>query len=144
MFIDYASKPPIPAFDKPVPHLSNYDRVYEASKSVSTRKEPTLAEYLATYERAGARHVVVKAKDVETTFGVRTTNEEVAAFCEAQGGRYIGFAGVDPHKGMTAIREVPARPGSPPAGAGKSRPCPPSLRGPGACTRRPGPGAGSR
>lgn len=106
MFIDYASKPPIPAFDKPVPHLGNYDRVYESSKSLSTKNEPTLQEYLATYEQAGARHVVVKAKDVETTFGIRTTNEEVAEFCRTQGGRYLGFAGVDPHKGITAIREL--------------------------------------
>jgi predicted TIM-barrel fold metal-dependent hydrolase len=30
----------------------------------------------------------------------------VAAFCKAHGPRYVGFAGVDPHKGMTAIREL--------------------------------------
>ena len=106
MFIDYASKPPIPAFAKPAPHLGNYDRVYESSKGASTEREPSLEEYLATYERAGARHVVVKAKDVETTFGLKTSNEDVAEFCRQQGGRYIGFAGVDPHKGITAIREL--------------------------------------
>jgi predicted TIM-barrel fold metal-dependent hydrolase len=106
VFIDYASKPPIPAFDKPVPHLGNYDRVYESSKSISTKNEPTLEEYLATYERAGARHVVVKAKDVETTFGVKARNEDVAAFCREQGDRFIGWAGVDPNKGMAAVREL--------------------------------------
>ena len=54
----------------------------------------------------GARHVVVKARDLETTFGFRIRNEDVAAFCREHGPRFIGFAGVDPHKGMTALREL--------------------------------------
>jgi hypothetical protein len=37
---------------------------------------------------------------------MRTTNEDVAEFCRSQNGRFIGFAGVDPHKGMTALREL--------------------------------------
>ncbi len=30
----------------------------------------------------------------------------MAAFCAAQGGRFVGFAGVDPHKGMAALHEL--------------------------------------
>ena len=58
------------------------------------------------YEQLGARHVVIKARDLETTFGFRIRNEDVAAFCGTHGPRFIGFAGVDPHKGMTALREL--------------------------------------
>jgi uncharacterized protein len=50
--------------------------------------------------------VVVKAKDVETTFGIKASNEAVAEFCQSHGKRFIGFAGVDPNKGMTAVREL--------------------------------------
>jgi predicted TIM-barrel fold metal-dependent hydrolase len=58
------------------------------------------------YETLRAERVVVKARDLETTFGFRVTNEDVAAFCRKHGKRYMGFAGVDPHKGITALREL--------------------------------------
>lgn len=109
MLIDYGSRPPTPEFVKTGPHLANYRRVYEASEDAAGRPEAgpeALTEYLATYERLGARHVVVKARDLETTFGFRVANEDVAAFCRAHGPRFIGFAGVDPSKGMVAVREL--------------------------------------
>jgi predicted TIM-barrel fold metal-dependent hydrolase len=106
-FIDYGSKPPVPEFDISGPHLKNYRRVYEASETVAKDSGPKqISDYLAMYETLGARHVVVKARDIETTFGARIKNEDVAAFCRKHGPRYIGFAGVDPHKGMIAVREL--------------------------------------
>lgn len=107
--IDFNSRPPIPAFDHAgAAHLSNYRRVYAASESeVRAGAGPdALQAYLAEYDRLGVKHVVVKAKDVETTFGVRIRNEDVAEFCRQQGGRFIGWAGVDPHKGEAAVREL--------------------------------------
>ena len=109
MIIDYASRPPAPAFDQSkATHLANYRRVYATSESraAAGTGASTMADYLAMYDRAGVRHVVVKARDVESTFGWRIRNEDVAAFCRANGERFIGFAGVDPHKGMTAVREL--------------------------------------
>ncbi len=108
-FIDYGSRPPTPEFAKTGPHLQNYRRVYAASERAIEEPRETeawLPAYLAMYERLGARHVVVKARDLETTFGFRIANEDVAAFCRRHGPRYLGFAGVDPHKGMTALREL--------------------------------------
>lgn len=110
MFIDYSSRPPVAAFNPPqTGHLANYRRVYAASEarvdSEGTEAE-RLAAYLAEYERLEARHVVVKARDNETTFGLKIANESVAGFCKAHGPRYVGFAGVDPHKGMAAVREL--------------------------------------
>lgn len=106
MFIDYGSRPPLPAFAKTGPHLANYRSVYSASEDAAeTEALQDIGEYLATYERLGAARVVVKARDVETTFGFRIANEDVAAFCR-QYPRFVGFAGVDPNKGMTALREL--------------------------------------
>src|SRR5204863_7551129 len=68
--------------------------------------DEALRRYLAAYEAAGANHVVVKARDLESTFGVKISNADVAAFCAGHGERFIGFAGVDPHKGPAAIREL--------------------------------------
>lgn len=107
--IDWSTKPPLPETTIRAPHLANYDRVYASARAVepaATSTEEALARYLATYETAGADHVVVKARDLESTFGVKVSNQDVAAFCARHGDRYVGFAGVDPHKGPAAIREL--------------------------------------
>ena len=104
--IDYSSKAPIPDVAiRPAAHLKNYDRVYATLDAGEVGQDDPLATYLAAYDELGAEHVVVKARDIETTFGFRISNEDVAAFCRTHGPRYVGFAGVDPHKGMPAIRE---------------------------------------
>jgi uncharacterized protein len=108
-FIDWGSTPPVPEIRKTAPHLSNYRRVYRASESASASMKESadpLGDYLAMYEKMNARHVVIKAKDVESTFGLRIRNEDIAAFCREHGPRFIGFAGVDPNKGITAVREL--------------------------------------
>lgn len=108
--IDYASKPPTLAFNPPqTEHLKNYRRVYEASESRVGKpadEQTALAQYLDAYDALGASHVVVKARDNETTFGLKVRNEDVAEFCSRHGSRFIGFAGVDPNKGMAAVREL--------------------------------------
>ena len=105
--IDFNSRPPIPAFTPGAAHLQNYRRIYQASEAEVARdvEGDPLGNYLAAYNRAGVDHVVVKAKDVETTFGIKASNEAIAEFCAAQGSRFIGWAGVDPNKGAAAVRE---------------------------------------
>lgn len=102
--IDYASKPPLAETNSSAGHLRNYDLVYRCT-SVQEGASG-LEHYLSTYNKLGVEHVVVKARDVETTFGIKIRNEDVAEFCARHGPRYIGFAGVDPHKGMQAVREL--------------------------------------
>ena len=108
--IDFGSTPPIPEFNPPSKvHLANYRRVYKSSEERAKKEadpEDELASYLAAYDEAGVSKIVIKARDVESTFGLKISNEDVAAFCRRQGSRFIGFAGVDPHKGMAAIREL--------------------------------------
>ncbi len=98
MLIDFSSRPPHPDFSPPAPHLENYRRVYRASERRSAASDAAqgLDSWLETYERLGARHVVLKARDLTTTFGFRISNEAVAGFIRAHGPRYVGFAGVDP------------------------------------------------
>lgn len=107
MFVDFSSRPPSLQFDGPATHLANYRRVYESTEreAADARGADPLDAYLETYERLGARHVVLKARDLSSTFGVKISNESVSDFCRAHGERYIGFAGVDPHKGAAAVAE---------------------------------------
>ncbi|RYF42848.1 MAG: amidohydrolase [Comamonadaceae bacterium] len=107
MFVDFSSRPPAPGFAGHAAHLSNYRRVYqntEAQVKAADAPDP-LQDYLDTYERLGATAVVLKARDLSSTFGFKIANEDVAAFCKTHGPRYIGFAGVDPHRGQAAVDE---------------------------------------
>lgn len=105
MFVDFSSRPPSLQFDGESSHLDNYRRVYQSTESrvAAGGADDPVVSYVATYERLQARHVIIKARDLTSTFGVRIANEDVAAFCKTHGERYIGFAGVDPHKGAAAV-----------------------------------------
>ncbi len=98
MLIDFSSRPPHPDFSQAAPHLQNYRRVYQASESHSAQSDAAqgLEGWLRTYETLDARHVVLKARDLTTTFGFRIPNKAVSDFIRTHGPRYIGFAGVDP------------------------------------------------
>ncbi|KAA0892687.1 amidohydrolase family protein [Pusillimonas sp. ANT_WB101] len=112
--IDYASIPPTATLGRnPSRHMANYEKVFAASLARAEDKAATevgneaddLAEYLRTYDELGIDRVVIRARDVETTFGIKVANETVAEFCHAHAPRFIGLASVDPHKGIAALRE---------------------------------------
>lgn len=109
MIIDFSSRPPEERFDTGnVAALENYRRVYRNSEvriGPNSKGESALRSYLAAYERLEARAVVIKARDSSSTMGIMVRNEDVAAFCDAHGPRYIGFAGVDPHSGASAVSQ---------------------------------------
>jgi predicted TIM-barrel fold metal-dependent hydrolase len=108
MIIDFASRPPLPEFIVQSAHMSNYRRVYSSSESLVGKDvgENALAEYIAMYDRIGAAHVVIKARNAQSTMGFKVTNEDVARFCKAHSPRFIGFASVDPHHGADAVTEL--------------------------------------
>ena len=108
-FIDFSSRPPVAELTLPSSgHLANYRRVYAASEALVDHATgpQALQSYLDVYESLGAETVVVKARDLTSTFGVKIANEAVATFCHAHADRFLGFAGVDPHQGAAAVREL--------------------------------------
>jgi len=107
MIIDYGATPPIASLKLPdTRHLANYRRVYAASEAQTAHGAMTLAQWFSACDDAGIGLTVIKGRDVETTFSARVTNEAVADVVAAHPGRFMGFAGVDPNKGMTAVREL--------------------------------------
>jgi predicted TIM-barrel fold metal-dependent hydrolase len=111
MIIDFSSRPPTAEFHPQGKHLDNYRRVYRSSEDAvkagvrPVSEDEALAEYLAMYRQLGARAVVLKARDLRSTFGLHIPNEVVARFCATHGAPFIGFAGVDPHRGADAVSE---------------------------------------
>jgi hypothetical protein len=113
MIIDYGITPPVAemfAHYQPfAEHLSNYSRIF-GSSTVARDAEGFLGrpfeEFISFVTRAGVDRFVVKACDVESTFGIKTRNEVVAKLVREYPDRVIGFAGVDPHKGVKAVEEL--------------------------------------
>ncbi len=64
-------------------------------------------EFVAALDDAGVRASAIHNMDEQTTTGiVPVPNEKVAEIMRKYPGRFIGFAGVDPHKGKAAVAEV--------------------------------------
>lgn len=108
MIIDFASRPPLAEFTVKTAHMDNYRRVYSKSENLVSQQSgaDALPAYMSMYDRLDAAHVVLKARDAQTTMGFKIPNEVIADFCQKHGPRFIGFAAVDPHRGVQAIEEL--------------------------------------
>jgi len=64
-----------------------------------------IEEQIAEMRAAGVQRALICAADNTTTWGRKTPNEVIARLCKRFPDVFLGFAGVDPHKGMAAVRE---------------------------------------
>ena len=77
-----------------------------ASIDFSKMKAQTLEEIVADLDRHGVVKAVITGRDCETTYASKSNNPSVIEFVRQYPDRFIGFAGLDPHKGMRAVREL--------------------------------------
>ena len=54
----------------------------------------------------GIEKAVLVGRDAETTYGFKPNNDELKKFVDEDPDLFCAFAGLDPHKGMDAIREL--------------------------------------
>jgi len=71
-------------------------------------KPQSLPEVVADLDRHQVEWAVITGRDCETTYGAKSNNESVVEFVKAYPNKFIGFVGLDPHKGMKAIAELKA------------------------------------
>jgi len=69
-------------------------------------KPQTLEEVVADLAKHHVVKAVITGRDCETTFAAKSNNPSVADFTGKYPDLFIGFAGVDPHKGMRGIYEL--------------------------------------
>lgn len=74
----------------------------------SKMKPQTLDEVVADLDRHNVIKTVITGRDCETTYGAKSNNESVTEFISKYPEKFIGFVGLDPHKGMKAIAELKA------------------------------------
>ncbi|MEJ5359548.1 MAG: amidohydrolase family protein [Desulfobacterales bacterium] len=74
----------------------------------SKMKPQTVPEVVADLDRYNVEWAVITGRDCETTYGARSNNDSVIEFVRQFPNKFIGFIGLDPHKGMRAIHELKA------------------------------------
>jgi len=72
----------------------------------SKMKPQTLDEVVADLNRYDVQTAVITGRDCETTYGAKSNNDSVIEFASKHPEKFIGFVGLDPHKGMKAIEEL--------------------------------------
>ncbi len=65
-----------------------------------------IGETIAEMREAGIVHAVIAAADSETLGGAKIANELIADLVRAHPDTLTGYVGVDPRKGMAAVREL--------------------------------------
>lgn len=72
----------------------------------SNTKTQDLAEIVEELDASGVEKAVILGRDAETTYQWKGSNDGVANMVNQYPDKFIGFAGLDPHKGMAAVREL--------------------------------------
>lgn len=80
--------------------LRSYEQMFPGFKTLE------LEDVLADMDQAGVDKAVIVAIDAETVSGYKLPNEVIADSVSRYPERFIGFAGVDPHKGVLAVEEL--------------------------------------
>ena len=71
-----------------------------------TMAPQTVKEVVADLKAHNVVKAVITGRDCETTYGAKSNNQSVLDFVAEFPDMFIGFAGVDPHKGMKGLREL--------------------------------------
>jgi len=80
--------------------LAGYERIFKGIRTLE------LEDILADMDQAEVDMAVIVAVDAETTYRYKIPNDLIAQAVRRYPERFIGFAGVDPHKGVLATEEV--------------------------------------
>lgn len=71
-----------------------------------TMAPQTVRECVADLRAHNVVKAVITGRDCETTYGAKSNNQSVLDFVAEFPDMFIGFAGVDPHKGMNGLRQL--------------------------------------
>lgn len=103
--IDFRFRPNTEAILNSIKNSTMFKASCEAG-DFHKRVAQSLPEIVAGLERRGVELCVITGRDCETTYGFPANNGSILEFCQAYPQKFLGFWGIDPHKGMAAVREV--------------------------------------
>lgn len=69
-------------------------------------KPQSVPEIVEELNKHNVQVAVITGRDCETTYAAKSNNNSVVEFVKMFPDKFIGFAGMDPHKGMRAIEDL--------------------------------------
>lgn len=103
--IDFRFRPNTPAVIDGIKNSSMFAGLCKAI-NFDARPKQSLEEIVKDLDKRDVELAVITGRDCEKTYGVPANNKSVLEFCAAFPEKFVGFYGLDPHKGMDAIREL--------------------------------------
>ena len=103
--IDFRFRPNTPAV---INGIKNSTMFSGLCKTINFDNRPIqpLDEIVEDLNKRNVELAVITGRDCETTYSVPANNKSVLEFCAAYPEKFIGFYGLDPHKGMNAVYEL--------------------------------------
>lgn len=109
MVIDFRVRPPYGSFLNAVPYKDMVRTEFVCKQMgvylPNAAKEKSVELMIREMDEAGITKAVIPARKTNPSFGI-VKNEDVGLFLEVYPERFIGFMGVDPHDGESALEEI--------------------------------------
>ena len=103
--IDFRMRPSTPEMVSVADSRAYKDLLMKKAKPYDKRIYP-VEETVREMDEVGIVLGVIPGRDIETTYQWKVTNDHLAEIVQKFPKRFVAFAGVDPNKGMRAVREV--------------------------------------
>ncbi|MDR3176412.1 MAG: amidohydrolase family protein [Desulfovibrio sp.] len=103
--IDFRFRPHTPEIINGIKNSSMFKATCEAI-NFDRRIPQSLPEVVEGLKKRGVELAVITGRDCETTYCFPSNNDSVLEFARARPDIFVGFWGIDPHKGMKAVYEV--------------------------------------
>ncbi len=104
--IDFRFRPSTPDAVKGMLGNKVFGEMFELFHYADRAKPEPIEKIVGDMEKQGMVKGVVTGRDAETTYGLASANPGIVALMERYPDKFIGFAGLDPHKGMDALAEL--------------------------------------
>ena len=103
--IDFRFRPHTPEIINGIKNSAMFKATCEAIGFDKRVPEP-LPKVVEGLKKRGVELAVITGRDCEETYGFPANNNSVLEFCQAYPELFVGFWGIDPHKGMKAVYEI--------------------------------------
>jgi hypothetical protein len=104
--IDFRFRPSTPDAVQGMLANTVFGGMFNLFKYAERAKPEPIEDIVAAMERQGVVRGVVTGRDAQTTYGLASGNQGIVALMRRYPDKFIGFAGLDPHKGMQALAEL--------------------------------------
>jgi len=104
--IDFRFRPSTPDAVQGMLNHKVFGGMFNLFRYAARAKPEPIEAIVADMERQQVVKGVVTGRDAETTYGLASANPGIVALMRQYPDKFIGFAGLDPHKGMDALAEL--------------------------------------